>query len=231
MRHHIKQPLDSISPKVYFVMLCARLKIGSNTLSQALYREVYLEVEFYVVSQLREMCMLWCRSRKGAASFFMSTVEKTCSCFGHSDVDITDDLIARTRIEIGKAIEDSVRIFLFGGRSDFDDLCYDLVTEKKNDNPQLNIKRVFCFALDKQLRKPPRWYVPKEYEALECPTKDFDYWYTAIYYRNLAMIDQSDLILFWVEERENSGAYKTYRYAVKKHKRIVNLFTRNGVGE
>ncbi len=212
-------------------MLCARLKIGSNTLSQALYREVYLEVEFYVVSQLREMCMLWCRSRKGAASFFMSTVEKTCSCFGHSDVDITDDLIARTRIEIGKAIEDSVRIFLFGGRSDFDDLCYDLVTEKKNANPQLNIKRVFCFALDKQLRKPPRWYVPKEYEALECPTKDFDYWYTAIYYRNLAMIDQSDLILFWVEERENSGAYKTYRYAVKKHKRIVNLFTRNGVGE
>ena len=59
---------------------------------------------------------------------------------------------------------------------------------------------------------------------LECPTKDFDYWYTAIYYRNLAMIDQSDFILFWVEERENSGAYKTYLYAVKKHKRIVNLF-------
>ena len=212
-------------------MLCTQYEIGSNTLSQTVYKEVYLEVEFYVVSQLREMCMLWCRSRKGAASFFMSTVEKTCSCFGHSDVDITDDLIARTRIEIDKAIEDSVRIFLFGGRSDFDDLCYDLVTEKKNANPQLNIKRVFCFALDKQLRKPPRWYVPKEYEALECPTKDFDYWYTAIYYRNLAMIDQSDLILFWVEERENSGAYKTYRYAVKKHKRIVNLFTRNGVGE
>lgn len=50
-------------------MFCANLKIGSNTLSQDLYREVYLEVEFYVVSQLREMCMLWCRSRKGAASF------------------------------------------------------------------------------------------------------------------------------------------------------------------
>ena len=214
-------------------MLCyvQSYEIGSNTLSQALYREVYLEVEFYVVSQLREMCMLWCRSRKGAASFFMSTVEKTCSCFGHSDVDITDELTARTRIEIDKAIEDGVRIFLFGGRSDFDDLCYDLVTEKRNANPQLNIKRVFCFALDKQLRKPPRWYVPKEYEALECPTKDFDYWYTAIYYRNLAMIDQSDLILFWVEERENSGAYKTYRYAIKKHKRIVNLFTRKGIGE
>jgi len=38
------------------------------------------------------------------------------------------------------------------------------------------------------------------------------------------MIDQSDLILFCVEQRENSGAYKTYQYAVKTHKKIVNLF-------
>ena len=117
----------------------------------------------------------------------MATVEQTCSCFGHSDVDITDELTARTMIEINKAINDGVRIFLFGGRSDFDDLCYDLVTKKRNAEPQLNIKRVFCFALDKQLRKSPRWFIQKEYEALECPTKDFDYWYTAIYYRNLAM--------------------------------------------
>ena len=177
------------------------------------------------MSQLCERYILRCRSRKGAASFFMTEVEKTCSCFGHFDVDITDDLVARTKTEIDRAIEDGVRIFLFGGRSNFDDLCYDLVTEKKNANSQLNIKRVFCFALDKQLRKPPRWFVRKEYQALDCQTKDFEYWYTAIYYRNLAMIDQSDLILFWVEERENSGAYKTYQYAVKKHKHIVNLFT------
>lgn len=163
--------------------------------------------------------MLWCRSF-GGGIFFMVTVEKTCSCFGHSDVDITDELTARTMIEINKAINDGVRIFLFGDRSDFDDLCYDLVTKKRNAEPQLNIKRVFCFALDKQLRKSPRWFIQKEYEALECPTKDFDYWYTAIYYRNLAMIDQSDLILFWVEQRENSGAYKTYQYAVKKHNKL-----------
>lgn len=158
------------------------------------------------------------------AAFFMETKEKTCSCFGHYNVNITDDLKERTRTAIDSAIRDGVRIFLFGGRSDFDDLCYDLVAEQRNVNPELNIKRVFCFALDNQLRKPPRWFIRKEYEALECPTKDFDDWYTSIYYRNLAMIDKSDLVLFWVEERENSGAYKTYRYAVKKHKRIVNLF-------
>ncbi len=155
----------------------------------------------------------------------METIEKTCSCFGHTYVDITDDLIARTKTEIDKAVADGVRIFLFGDRSDFDDLCYDLITEKRNAEPWLNIRRVFCFSLETQFRKPPRWFIPKEYEALDCPLKIYDYWYTSIYYRNLAMIDQSDLILFWVEPRENSGAYKTYQYAVRKHKRIVNLFT------
>ena len=147
------------------------------------------------MSQLCERYILRCRSRKGAASFFMATIEKNCSCFGHSDVDITDDLKARTRIEIDRAIEDGVRIFLFGGRSDFDDLCYDIVTEARNANPQLNLKRVFCFPLEKHLRKPPWWLERKDYEALECPLKDFDYWYTAIYYRNITMIEQSDFIL------------------------------------
>lgn len=149
---------------------------------------------------------------------------KTCSCFGHFNIDISDELKQRIVNEIDKAVSDGVRIFLFGGRSEFDDLCYDAVTDKKKQSPELEIKRVFCFALDKQLRKPPIWFdKKKEYEALECPAKDFDYWYTSIYYRNCAMIDQSDLILFWVEERENSGAYKTYKYAIKHHKKIVNL--------
>lgn len=73
---------------------------------------------------------------QGSGIFFMSTVEKTCSCFGHSHVDMTDELKARTRIEIDRALEDGVRIFLFGGRSDFDDLCYDLVTEKRRSATQ-----------------------------------------------------------------------------------------------
>lgn len=154
----------------------------------------------------------------------MAEEYKTCSCFGHFNIDITDDLVERTRREIDKAIEDGVRIFLFGGRSDFDDLCYKIVTEKRKECPELNIERVFCFPLEEQLRKPPRWFIRREYEMLESPSKEFNYWFTAIYYRNLAMIDQSDLVLFCVEPRENSGAYKTYKYAVKKHKHIVNLF-------
>ncbi len=157
----------------------------------------------------------------------MSEKEKVCSCFGHFDVVITEELRARTVKEVDNAISDGVRVFLFGGRSDFDDLVYDTVSEKRIQNPQLNLKRVFCFPLEKHLNKPPRWFKRKEYEGVDCPTKDFDWWYTAIYYRNLAMIDRSDLVLFYAEEREESGAYKAYKYAVKSRKRIINLALKN----
>ncbi|MCM1306180.1 MAG: hypothetical protein NC037_02025 [Bacteroides sp.] len=155
----------------------------------------------------------------------MEKLEKTCSCFGHKDVEITDELRAKTAAEIDRAIADGVRIFLFGGLSDFDDLCYDIVTEKKNANVQLNIKRIFCFPLDKHLHKPPHWFKRKDYEELTCPKKSYDYWYPSIYFRNIAMIDESDWVLFYAEQREKSGAYKAYEYAKKKRKHIVNLTT------
>ncbi|MCM1306438.1 MAG: hypothetical protein NC037_00075 [Bacteroides sp.] len=153
----------------------------------------------------------------------METKSKTCSCFGHKEVEITDELRAKTSVEIDRAIASGVRIFLFGGLSDFDDLCYDLVTEKKNSNPELNIQRVFCFPLERNMRKPPSWFRQKEYELLKCPEKSFDYWYKSIYFRNIAMINESDWVLFYAEPIEKSGAYKAYKYAKIKHKHIVNL--------
>ena len=41
------------------------------------------------------------------------------------------------------------------------------------------------------------------------------------------MIDNSDAVLFYVEKRKNSGAYKAFEYAKKRKKEIVNLFPSN----
>ena len=54
----------------------------------------------------------------------------------------------------------------------------------------------------------------------------FEGWYKSIYFRNCAMIDESDVVIFYAEERENSGAYKAYKYAKgKKEKHVVNLWS------
>ncbi len=149
--------------------------------------------------------------------------EKVCSCFGHKQVVITEELKSRVNEEIDKAVADGVRTFLFGGLSTFDEFVYDVVTEKKAQNPQLCVERVFCFPLENHLRKPPHWFDRREYESLCCPCKEFDGWFKSIYFRNLAMIDESDLVLFYAEVQKDSGAYKAYKYAVKKHKKLINF--------
>lgn len=147
-----------------------------------------------------------------------------CSFFGHRDVELTEELIERTKAEINKAVKDGCRIFYFGGYGDFDDLCYKIVTDIKNEKPDLDIKRVFCVSKEKELRKLPRGVKREDYEEMIYPNLSFDYWYTSIYYRNCAMIDDSEKVIFYVEQRENSGAYKAYQYATKKKKNIINLF-------
>lgn len=149
---------------------------------------------------------------------------KVCSCFGHAEVKITEELRVRTGRAVDDALNDGVRTFLFGGRSDFDDLVYDVVTQKKSERPALGIRRIFCFPLERDLRRPPHWFPKREYEGCECPEKQFDGWFKSLYYRNCAMIDESDWVLFYAENRQNSGAYKAYTYAVKAHKNIINLF-------
>ena len=64
----------------------------------------------------------------------------------------------------------------------------------------------------------------EDYEQFIYLALSYDYWYTRIYYRNCAMIDRSDYVVFYAEERENSGAYKALRYVVKQKKPYINLF-------
>lgn len=45
---------------------------------------------------------------------------------------------------------------------------------------------------------------------------------SAIQVRNQKMVDQSDLVVYWVQ-RKYGGAYKTMLYAEKQQKKIINL--------
>ncbi len=151
-----------------------------------------------------------------------------CSFFGHRDIVVTEELKKR----VYEIVEDLITtknytIFLFGGFSDFDDVCCEVVNELKIKYPF--ISRVFCLhdqrALDSSRRR--RWYPwikeEKFDEIIYLPLK-FDYYYTSIYFRNVEMINISNYILFYVTEKERSGAYKAYKYAVKKKKKFINLY-------
>lgn len=152
--------------------------------------------------------------------------QKICSFFGHRSVEKTEELCAITTIEILKAISLGYRIFYFGGFGDFDELCYKIVTKIKEESPDLEIKRVYCVPQEKDLRKPK---VDRDkYEDIIYLMPSFEGWYKSIYYRNCAMIDASDSVIFYAEQRANSGAYKAYKYAQrKKVKHLSNLWGRD----
>ena len=151
--------------------------------------------------------------------------EKICSFFGHREIDITEQLYTRTAAEITKALKLGYRTFYFGGYGDFDDLCLKIVTKKKLEYPELNIRRIYCVSQERYLRKRVRYFNREDYDDIIYLAPSFDGWYKSIYFRNCIMIDQSDLIIFYAESRENSGVYKAYRYAKKKKdKRIENLW-------
>lgn len=73
----------------------------------------------------------------------MMKCNKTCSVFGHSDIEQTEDLKNKINLECERLIkEENVVYFYFGGFGNFDDLCWQVVTELKKK--YTNIVRIFC---------------------------------------------------------------------------------------
>lgn len=150
--------------------------------------------------------------------------EKICSVFGHSVIDETCELRENTKSAILRAIESGCTTFCFGGYGRFDALCYEIVSAIKKENENLKIKRVYCVSQERFLRKKVPYFDKEDYDEVIYLQPSFTGWYKSIYFRNLAMIDKSDMVIFCAENRENSGAYKALKYAKqKKGKSIINV--------
>lgn len=138
---------------------------------------------------------------------------------GHSVLkDPSKDEI-RARKAVRYLIDMGEHEFMFGGRGEFDDLVFNIVNEYKKAFP---IKTIYCFETYKMSQRCPRWVHPEKYD--ECVFLNFfDQTWRTIFFRNCAMIDAADIVLFYVEKREVSGAYKAYAHALKKKKPFINL--------
>ena len=119
--------------------------------------------------------------------------------------------------------KENVKYFYFGGFSEFDDLCWQVITELKLKYPC--VYRIFCLSdpRHQRLSKRPRWIKDENYEEITYLDLKYDYWYTRIYYRNCEIIDRSDFVIFYVTYTEQSGAYKALQYANRTKKQIINV--------
>lgn len=129
--------------------------------------------------------------------------------------------------------------FLFGSRSDFDDLCLEIVTEIKKERPF--IQRIYVRATYPYIDKNYENYLLTAYDTTYIPDNVVNAGKASYVERNFHMIDKADICIFYYDknykpplkpaargrvfgEQPQSGTKIAYEYAVKKQKEIVNLF-------
>ena len=153
--------------------------------------------------------------------------ENTCCVFGHREIEKSEELRAR----LGDIIEEliaceGVDTFLFGSKSRFNDLCYELVTAAKQKHP--HIKRVYVRAEYPQISEDYRNYILQSYEdTYYCSEKAADCGKAAYVERNCKMIDSSRICIVYYTGQGTVGARKSgteiaFKYAVKHGRKIIN---------
>lgn len=95
-------------------------------------------------------------------------LKNTCCFIGHREINVTDELKGKLRVVIEHLITDEIiDTFLFGSKSHFDDLCYDIGTETKKKYP--HIKRIFVRAEYPYIDESYKAYLLESYEDTYFP--------------------------------------------------------------
>ncbi len=157
-----------------------------------------------------------------------TSLKRVCSFFGHRETTIEED--ERLKPQLRRLIKDLIekenyQIFIFGGLGDFDDLCHYVVTELKKEYP--SISRWFCLydpRHEYNEKKRPDYVNSDNFEEIKYLYLFYDNWYDRIYYRNVEIMNMSDFVIFYAENRKESGAYKAVKHALRKKIKHINLF-------
>ncbi len=152
---------------------------------------------------------------------------KTCCFIGHRKINETEDLKIRLWDLIENLIlEHNVTTFLFGSKSDFNDLCEEALTKAKEKHP--HIKRIYVRAEFPYIDEEYKEYLLQFCDGTYFPENLVNAQKSAYVKRNYEMIDKSDFCVFYFNEHESpttrkSGTKVALDYAIKKNKKIFNL--------
>ncbi len=163
----------------------------------------------------------------------------TACFFGHRKIDETEEL-KNNLYEIieNLIVNEKVDTFYFGSKSQFDDLCHEIVTGLKDKYP--HIKRIYVRSAYQHI---PDWYedsLLKQYEGTYFPERMEKAGRASYVERNQEMINKSDFCVVYYDKnylpprrrtsrrdltdyQPKSGTAVAYDYAVRKKKEIINL--------
>ena len=158
-------------------------------------------------------------------------------CFiGHRTIEKTENLVGLLREVIISLINRGAKTFLFGSKSAFDDLSWQIVSELRETYPFIN--RTYVRSAYQYISKSYEEYLLESFEETYFPLKLERAGRCSYVERNYEMINSSDTCVFYynesyvpvlkgnraVEDSRKSGTKIAYEYAKKKKKEIINLF-------
>lgn len=164
---------------------------------------------------------------------------KTCCFIGHRKVKEYNKLKNDIDFVISELIKDGVQNFIFGDHSEFDDMCYDSVTEFKKTFPQ--IKRIHYRVHYPEANDYTMQFLLHGCEESIFPKGALNAGRLSYIKRNQAMITESDICVFYcdlkyepvqknkgndylITPKTKSGTVRAYNFAKSKNKKIINLY-------
>ena len=151
-------------------------------------------------------------------------VNNTCCVFGHRIINETVELRTKLIKTIERLItKENVDTFLFGSKSRFNSLCYELVTNLKEKYP--HIKRIYVRAEFPVINDDYKAYLLELYEDTFYPEKIKGSGRAAYVERNYEMINKSKYCIVYYDEANapttrKSGTRIALDYAVKQKRNI-----------
>lgn len=147
-------------------------------------------------------------------------ITKKCCAFGHRI--IFENIRGKTESIVKDLIEKyGINLFYTGGMGEFDNMFSSVVRTIKKQYSNINlvlVKPYFTQDLNKN-----KIYYDTNYDSVIIPTQLADVYYkSAIKQRNQWIIDNSDIVITYVQ-KNYGGAYEAEKYAKKKDKKIIRL--------
>ena len=155
------------------------------------------------------------------------TVSNSCCFLGHREISETEELkIQLYNVVKSLIVNKNVDTFLFGSKSQFNDLCYAVVTHLKEE--YTHIKRVYVRAEYPVIDDSYRAYLLEDYEDTYYPEKLIGAGKSSYVKRNFYMIDKVRYcVVYYAADytptRRRSGTKLALEYAIKRKKEIFKF--------
>ncbi len=170
----------------------------------------------------------------------MIKLNNACCFFGHRKIKDAD-IIRKKLYDIIEfvIVEEKIDTFLFGSRSEFDKLCYQVVSQLKVKYS--HIKRIYVRGEFPYINDNYRANLLKKYEDTYYPDHIIGAGRAVYVERNQEIINRSKVCVVYYDENylpmvrkadgdnsmncsSKSGTRLAYNYALKKQKKIINVF-------